>query len=199
MPMSAEMQARFPRMAAASRAIAAAVLAGGLCLPGALQQAGAAEIYAFGGPDFVYQGAGTFNALWSAGDLWGQSFSTGISVLGELTLNLSIGYNILQAVPLDLDVDVNGVTIGSLSIHAGQFAYTGKFDAGALPGTSFTVELVVINDIPPGQGSAGLLANGVASTVEFVEYVGTPEPLSLGVLGIGLIGLAAARRHRNRA
>lgn len=185
------------RLAAVARSVAASALLGGLVLAGATHPSHAAETYAFGGIDFTWvnPGSPTPNFIWHTGDSWSQTFSTGIGSLGELGLSLSFNSNVLQ-LPLNMEVDVNSIAIGTFTINPGDSGFTATFDAGGIAGTSFAVQLVALNTIPTGSGSVSLRANSVASTVTFAEV---PEPLSLGILGMGLMGLAVARSRRRQA
>jgi hypothetical protein len=115
--------------------------------------------------------------------------------------------------------------IGSIPVNAGTVSFTANGVVGA-PGP--TTQSLLLNGtpvasftFPPATGSAsmdfstpagnltseteGISATFTAhqqdqeSTIEFAATrIAIPEPLTLGVLGIGLVGLGVARRYRRR-
>ncbi len=157
-----------------------------------------ADIGAFGGGDFAWthpSGGATPNHIWRMGDGWSQTFAGGgADPVGGMTLHLFFDDNTLSNSPVDLDVFLNGVDVGSFSISHGMTGLVNEgFSFAPVSGPNYFVSIVETNDVPPGMGSISLLADGRSSTV-CLEPV--PEPETYGLMALGLTGLGLAARRR---
>ena len=154
----------------------------------------------FGSPGFVWFAQGspaTPNHIWVAGDYWGQQFNgTGIASATDESINLFIDDNILNSgASLNLNAEINGTVVGNFTIGQGVTGvFTDSFAFADIPGPNYLIQFVVTSTVPPGEGSVSISDDGSS----FVTLSGTPtpEPGTLGLLGIGLLGLAGVLRRK---
>jgi len=154
----------------------------------------------FSEPDFEWlsQGGGTPYHLWTAGDYWRQTFvGTGLASATDLSLDLVIENAAPASEDLNFDAFVNSTNVGNFTINANtpglyQFSYS----FGPIAGDSYSLELVATNTISDGAGSFSL---ALADQVSFATLSGTPaipEPSTVVLMGLGLIGLGYAGRRK---
>jgi hypothetical protein len=84
----------------------------------------------------------------------------------------------------------DGSTISLAPTLAGPSAVTKTF----APVASLSVLKDILVEVPSGTGTANI----TAIQQHFSEITITPEPTTLAVLGVGLLGLSVARRRRRR-
>jgi hypothetical protein len=158
----------------------------------------------FGPPDFVWftTGSGaTPNHIWVAGDYWGQQFNgTGIASATDESINLFIDDNLLNSgATLNLNAEINGTVVGNFTIGEGVTgAFTDSFTFADVPSPNDYIQFVVTSTVPGGEGSVSIADDGT-SFVTLSGTVETPELGTLGLLGIGLMGLAGPIRRRLRS
>jgi len=137
--------------------------------------------------------------FWSSsrGDSVTETFmGTGLPSVNSLGLSLEITQNVLSSgAQVDWDVLVNAIVVGNWSWADGDG--TGALDLSfAFPdivgGGTYTIAMVVTNDVPGGLGSIALAANIQTSTVTLNSV---PEPGTVALLGLALAGFAFARRR----
>jgi hypothetical protein len=160
-------------------------------------QANATFIGHFGSPDFQWihpSGGATPNHIWVAGDEWKQTFTgTGQASANAMVLDLFINDNILTGPSLILDVLLNGIDVGDITIAPGvSGAQFYGFTFASILGDTYTVEMVVRDTIPGGDGSVSMAADNERSRV-FLTTV--PEPGTLALLVLALGGIVAAHRR----
>ncbi len=151
--------------------------------------------------DSGVNGSGVYCCFWEAsrGDSITQTYTgTGLGSITGLDLSFTVPENFLNSGGVvDWNVLVNGITVGSWmwtqADGTGPVNLAYNFAGIAGMGT-YTIEMAVTNNVPPGEGSIAIGESGMATLVS-----GTPEPATLGLIGAGLLGLGAlARRKRNK-
>ena len=159
-----------------------------------------ADSLEFAEPDFEWlsQGGGSPNHLWTEGDFWQQEFNeTGIFGVTGVFLNLFIeDDNALASEDLDFRVLVNGNEIGEFSLladTAGTYEFGYSFDP--ITGDDFVFRLEATSTISPGSGSFSL---NVGNGNSFVDLTTVPEP-SIGFLLATTMLVLRASRYRKEA
>jgi len=76
-------------------------------------------------------------------------------------------------------------------VLVGDVDGTGGVTLGAAPGSALSGNIT-------GVGLVSTFHQYQSANFDFVEITAVPEPMSAGLLGCGLIGLAAYRRRRAR-
>ena len=148
----------------------------------------------FSQPDFDWLangGSATPYHIWTVNDYWRQNFvSTGLPSASKLVLDLFV--NDAASETLNLDVLVNSNNVGSFSLNPGDSGSSHQFNFsfGSIAGDDYLIEIVAANTLSPGVSSYSIQIDG-PSTARL-----TPEPTSFALAGLGLIGVACARRRR---
>jgi 3D (Asp-Asp-Asp) domain-containing protein len=128
----------------------------------------------------------------------------------ELTFNLTVNASSTHPVNwAQLSVVTNGGTLGSGgSLSVTETGLTGFSNSGSLSvtsvaggspiitdGTKLTSPFTISYDVKLVEGTGGTLKLNSVQSIFFPA----PEPVSLGIFGVGLVGLGAARRARRKA
>ncbi len=140
--------------------------------------------------------------FWNLGDFIEQSFvNTGLSFVESINLDLNTSPNSLSGDTQDMDVIINGITVGSFSISPGDsvvpISITG-FNVAAIGVDDFLLRLETTRTVTAFAGSAGIVAG--SNNLELANSV--PEPSSMAVwslLGLVVGGIGWYRRKRQAA
>jgi hypothetical protein len=121
------------------------------------------------------------------GDAGGGNFKARATLLGDS----------------DLDGKVNVADLanlaGNFGANSGKFWLSGDFDYNGNVNVADLADLAgnFGKDLGPGTGTGGAAAAAAASPAAVIAGgAAVPEPTSLGLLGIGAVGLLARRRRR---
>ena len=145
----------------------------------------------------------SLSATLAAGEVWEFDFFT-LSYTGAGIGGGSISANLGFDAPMDAP-DALGSGRTSLALYAPGVAQgyliwdqqPGLFTLS--DGTRYSVELQNTPDIPLFSSSVGVGARLTLLSEPTDPVVGVPEPGMLGLFGLGLLGIGAARRRRQLA
>lgn len=146
----------------------------------------------------------TIGYFWSAsrGDGVSQTYdNTFLDSVDRLDLNLLVNINALQSgATVDWDVFLNGALVGSWSWGEGDGTGPAQFSFNFAPivgSGSYTIEMLVTNDVPIGGGSIALAYPTTATLFPSTPVV--PEPTSIVLAGLGVLGAFVGRRRLSPA
>jgi competence transcription factor ComK len=110
-------------------------------------------VLAFSQPDFEWSHAAEGWVkpyhIWLAGDYWAQDFlATGLLFANHLTLTLNIDDNTFSSQQLEVNVLLNQMTVGSLSLSPGMLGtQTYAFAFDPIPGPDYRLDLRASNTV----------------------------------------------------
>ncbi|MBW2278890.1 MAG: hypothetical protein JRF63_15460, partial [Deltaproteobacteria bacterium] len=87
-----------------------------------------------------------------------------ISSTTHADVHLVIGDNVLTCDTQDMNVVINGITVGSFAIAAGVYTLDQSYDFTAIAGPSYTIRYETYVEVEGGCGSA-TLPYGLGSTI----------------------------------
>ncbi|MDK8463510.1 PEP-CTERM sorting domain-containing protein [Marinobacter sp. SS13-12] len=170
--------------------------AGGFLL-GANVSEGDPTIELAGDPGFAF--TTEFGADWLAGDYTGGTWSapgTGIPSTWAVNTETAIVYDFFLDSLSDLTIDV-GVDNGIVLWLDGAFLFGATRSGGA----NLNEYDINLSGISAGDHSLQILRADHGGSTGFAievnsEAVQVPEPATLGLIGLGLVGIAATRRRK---
>jgi hypothetical protein len=112
------------------------------------------------GPTIDFPGTGDTSMTmltnyWNAGDYIEGTRTTMLASITRLMLNVVVTANTLSCDTQDMDVIVNGVTVGTFMISAGESLLTDSFTFAAITGPTYTIRFQTTSTVDSGCGSAG--------------------------------------------
>ncbi|UZE94585.1 PEP-CTERM sorting domain-containing protein [Alkalimarinus alittae] len=126
--------------------------------------------------------------------------STGIDAVSSLNLALYLDFNRLnRGAFVNFDVLINSIVVGGLTFNEGDSLglYNFSYSFAEIIGLgTYTLTLAATNFVPSGDGSVGF-----SESESFAQLSGdvasVPEPASIALLGLGLIGFGLARKRKS--
>jgi PEP-CTERM motif len=143
--------------------------------------------------------------MWTAGDSISQTFSgTGLSSVSSLSAvgNTFKIDDYLNGSTESVYLYINGIAVGNftapdMSGNETVLSVTGGVSFADITGAgTYTLSMVLQNTIPSGQGSIAFLDGGQFDLGGTASAV--PEPTTMLLLGLGLAGVAVARKKFKR-
>ncbi|HEX5137989.1 MAG TPA: PEP-CTERM sorting domain-containing protein [Planctomycetota bacterium] len=139
-----------------------------------------------------------FGYFWSGtrGDRITETFTgTGLDSVYALDLDFDVTQNVLNSnAYVDWNVFVNGTAVGGFIWSEADGTGPAHFSYSFAPivgNGTYTISMEVANDVPSGYGSIAIGYPGTATLTGTV-----PEPASLAMLGIGIVGVCLRRRRK---
>jgi hypothetical protein len=139
-------------------------------------------------------------SIWTTGDYWQETFlAPGLASVDHVRLDLNLTNSLVPGASITFGVFLNSILLGSMDFNQasgpGMFGF--DFFFGAIAGTDYALRIEVVSPtVPPGEGSIGLHYDGT-SIATIAHTAAVPEPMSMILLGTGLVGIAALRRRRH--
>ena len=147
----------------------------------------------------------------------GIQFSTNLSVLGVASADAALAFTVSGSTGINqvglsfnsnfLGMDVNSVTENIYTAQGGSLVGTMTVHCGVLTGcSSTTVDSVALKGtytslyITKDINLSSFAANGAGTTsIVTQSFTASPEPVSMSLIGGGLLLIGAARLRRNKA